>query len=73
MVLLIRSVCVSDSVVAVNPFLKNIPPSLHQHFLDDYVKLVEELGFIEEDNNNVGDKVKIKTLYSVLMIYATKD
>ncbi|XP_077302243.1 juvenile hormone acid O-methyltransferase-like [Arctopsyche grandis] len=61
-----------DSAAAVNPFLKYIPKNLHEEYLDHYVYYAGELGFLEEDNNNISEKVLIQSNYSSLIAYASK-
>ncbi|XP_077286864.1 juvenile hormone acid O-methyltransferase-like [Arctopsyche grandis] len=61
-----------DFAAAVDPFLKDIPKHLHEEYLDQYIYYSGELGYFEEDDNNISEKVLIHSNYRSLIAYASK-
>lgn len=60
----------TESVKAVVPFLDRIPKDIQEDFLTDYVSEIRRMKFVEENNNEKGEKIIAP--YSLAVVYARK-
>lgn len=57
-----------DAVLSVNPFTKQMPESLQNQFIDDYIKLVEQVT----ENKFIDSSSKIISRYKLIVAVLTK-
>lgn len=59
-----------DSVKAVNPFTARMPEKLQDEFLDDYVRMVDELHLIQHNEETSTNSVV--SPYKLMVVVANK-
>ena len=58
---------VSDSIKAINPFTKRMPDILKDDFYDEYVAIVDKLGFIRDRDDSIDKYVHAPNKLMVAM------
>lgn len=69
-----------DSVKAVNPFLERIPESQHDEWLQEYLKIIEEMNLVlprvhlsaNPRQEDIDDNTKIIVPYKLMICFAKK-
>lgn len=64
-------VYILDNMKAVNPFIKRIPESLHNSFMDDLINAVTTLNLKQNHNLNELDS-NFNMPYKLMVAYARK-
>lgn len=66
----LKIITILDSVRAVLPCINNMQPAEQEEFLEDYIEIVREMGFIVPNDNGI--EAKVVARYKLLVVYARK-